>query len=237
MKNIVALFLSFTCIIAHSATTSELTIREMRKAQICSKIHREYLSGIIRKSQFIKKLVQHYDAGNVYCALDLGEIYFKEKNYSELIPILLKESKYNLSSNDDFSSIVRMTSNFLLGEIYMYGNGALQNFDKALRYYKSASVYGDRDSFIRISQLYFNRVTMTISREDYVRSWINAYAYMKVAAALPGETKIHEHDGKTIINPFKTIAKMQELEVLKPHINEADKLASKICSNTKGCRQ
>lgn len=118
----------------------------------------------------------------------------------------------------------------------MFGLGALQDFDKALKYFKLGATNGDKDSVIRVSQLYFNKVTLSLSGKEFAESFMNAYAYMKIAQSLPGEIKIIDHDGK-ILNPIQLISKMQELDYFKPYLKKADVLAKQICLTIKGCRQ
>tara|TARA_Y100001968_G_scaffold332127_1_gene389174 strand:+ start:1166 stop:1870 length:705 start_codon:yes stop_codon:yes gene_type:complete len=196
----------------------------------------EFKAGTTTKNEFIGKLDGCSSKRNIFCTLYLSSIYLEDKSYSKSRPLLHQLATYNSESNDDVSIKIRTSSNYTLGENYAFGQGVLQDFDIALKYYGLAAKNGDKDSIIRISQLFLNKASTSINNKYKSDFIIKAYAYMKVAQSLPGKIEIHEGNGKTV-SPIETIIEMQGLDYFKPYLKEADFFARKLCSTIKGCQQ
>ena len=156
------------------------------------------------------------DKGNHWCWSALGQIYFKNKHYDLAYPLLHKASEKYDGNHD-----------FFLGCMYT-GEGKPLDYDKAAFYFAKSAKRGDAAAAYNVSVAYSNKAA-TIEQGRKTRdTFINHYAWLKIALRLDLEIKLSNFNDRD--------SKLTDLERLKRKLiqegwlKEADILADEIYS-------
>lgn len=170
------------------------------------------------------------EAGNQHCSGVLGLHYYAKGDYVLARPLLLKGSQMGMSYCD-----------FTLGLLYSEGKGVLQSDDKAINFYKRAAKLGNATAAYNISTIYLNNsipLSYRFTQDEmtkYKYNVTNAYAWEKIALAL-GEKMVLKENGQELpLLDDLNLIKQKLLE--RGYLNEADKIASDICSTIPECAQ
>ncbi|KTD68882.1 Sel1 repeat protein [Legionella steelei] len=193
-----------------------------------------YESGKITDKIYEQKLTECSNKENMECTGILAEYYLKKKSYNVAYPLLLKVLK-NKPSN-----ISKEHLSYDLGRMFHYGWGVLQNENKALHYLRIAAKLGNGSSAMLIASIYFDQCKDVISdvayyskhKKEFDQNIIRAYAWYKVAKSLPKNVKIKPTKNEVVLIDR---SKIHLMSISK--LEEANKLASNICSGIPTCRQ
>ncbi|HAU1368074.1 TPA: SEL1-like repeat protein [Legionella pneumophila] len=184
----------------------------------------------IGDDKFREDLSECSNNGNAWCAGFLGEQYYYKEWYSLAYPQLIRASKLGKDGWGSFD--------FDLGYMFRNGLDVLQNDEKAVSYFKKAVLKGHTNAAIHIGDIYYKRAQLLIrthklEAENITFNLINAYAWYKIAQAL-NRTQLND---KQLSYLRDSIEALKQLLVIRSSLNEANTLASKICSTISQCFQ
>lgn len=140
-----------------------------------------------------------------------------------------------------FSSIIashdEASKEFNLGLKYHEGVGVLQNDDKAISHYKKAANLGEPSAAYNLGVLYWGKFAGDIAegKQEDSDNAIKSYAWLKVSMALGMET--YDKDDEKNIPIERLLATKKVYLTSYGQLQQGEKLASKICSGIKDCKQ
>lgn len=219
------LIIVWMCLIGFQCLASTVDVPDQKKGTETVKIIKDYKDGVIGEAAYIEAL-SACSQYNSYCSMLLGEFYYDKEEYSLAYPLL---SKYS----DDFG---RDIVEYQLGYMFSKGLGVLQNDDKAMMHYKKSAEFGTPNAAYAVGIIYNNKAAIfyrSHNRSD--GNIVPAYAWLKVSQAL-GRDYYLDEDWKKIDMSVKLNEKREILSSYSK-LQEADKLASQICSTIPKCIQ
>ena len=229
MKKVIAVLM---CLISFQCLASTVDDPDPKNGIEAVKIIKDYKDGVIGEAGYIEAL-SACSKHNSYCSMLLGEFYYDKEEYSLAYPLL---SKYS----DEFG---RDIVEYQLGYMFSNGFSVLQNSDKAMMHFKKSAELGSSDAAFNIGLIY-EKKTRLFNNSHYQNSSnmtknitenaIPAYAWLKVSQVLGHKTYLFE--GKEIGISVR-LDKTRELLSAFSKLQEADKLASQICSTIPKCTQ
>jgi hypothetical protein len=220
---------------AHVNKTSEADLKKLNESYF---LQLKLNEGSITNRQFREQLLNCSDEGNVYCSSRLGDSYYRTREYSKAYPLLIKSQGIHVGYHDE----VYADSDEILGYIFTYGHGALQNHDKAIGHFKVCASVGDKNCANNIARIYNDKLTAIGSKNVYSYKESSSlyeylkqgYAWNKIAQSL-GMHEFVKSDGKSV-SMFSILQKTRE-SLGEQKTKEADQLASKICATIPKCIQ
>lgn len=223
---IIILIFIFTPICFASDTQLTLPTNYLKELEA---IFQNYKNGTLNAEQLEQNLKICSDNGNPECSNFLCNYYFTKKDY----PLA-----YTTCSNIK-EGYFEDEKNFMLGYMLTNGLGVLQNKDKGLQFYIKSVSTGEGVSAWNISVIYKDEMMKLIQAERYTaeldEDTVNGYAWAKVAQAL-GFENFTDKDG--VKRPVSAIIDAYRNILIKINrLNEADNLATEICSQIKNCNQ
>lgn len=189
--------------------------------------------------------------GNIFCARELAEFYYYDlKDSRSAFPFLQKhanwlEEKLSKCENkvkDDWTKLIcEARSSYIvtgtfenLSAIYFAGEGAIQNYDKAIYYGKLAANQGDSYGAYMVYLSYLNKTRPMNKSSDLEADIINSYAWLRVALAMGIKSNFDnpDEDGKTLdFSLDLLLVKLASIDKTQ----KANSLALDLCNSIKGC--
>ncbi len=115
--------------------------------------------------------------------------------------------------------------------MFSRGLGVLQDYDKAISYYKKSAKYGYRRCAILISIAYGHKVSNDSQSNEIYEHSKQSYAWIKIAKALPDTDVEDANYISRLINYF------EHDKGFKPCLQQANLIAKKICATIPKCIQ
>ena len=219
--------------------TEKVKVDQLLKIAFAYSLVEEKNNEKITKEQYIEKLLKCSEEGNNYCSVFIAEDFLAYNKYEKAYPYLIKAINDKIAPDSDIHSPSAF-ANYDLGMMYSYGNGVLQNSDKAIEYFSQSVKLGmDRDAYVKISQEYLQKWDEETqgSFNTYTSNAKFSYAWMKLASSKATPKDPAKGNDHKIVNPAERISFFKTLLVYKSHITELNNIASDICSTIPSCIQ
>ena len=192
-------------------------------------IYKAKKNGYIGRNKYIALMTSCSDKGNIYCSGLLGDFYYGESEYALAYPLLLSSTEMQFGLDE---------IEYELGYLLANGYGTAKNENEAIGHFRKSANLGYSDGAYSLGVIYGNRAAVLLDKNpsavEVIQNLTQSYAWYKVAKALGQETSLSSDSRVQDIDI--SIERRKKLLIARSGLDDANKLATQLCSLIEECK-